>query len=153
MEARTVRADQSPASELLAAVVAELKTMYGDVEGPGFPTATIADFAPPAGAFVVVFDDDGRPVAGGGFKRLGDGMAEIKRMYVVPEARGRGLARILLGALEEAARAHGYARVRLDTGAKQPHAQRLYESAGYLPIADYNDNAAAAFWGEKSLAG
>jgi GNAT superfamily N-acetyltransferase len=153
MQARTVPADRPPASDLLVAVVAELNTMYGDVEAPGFPTATAADFAAPHGAFVVLFDDDGTPVACGGVKRLGDGMAEIKRMYVIPQARRRGIARTLLGALEDAARALGYERVRLDTGAKQPHAQRLYESAGYVAIDNYNDNDAAAFWGEKALAG
>jgi GNAT superfamily N-acetyltransferase len=153
MEARTVPADQPPASDLLAAVVAELNTMYGDVEAPGFPTATATDLGPPHGAFVVVFDDDGTPVAGGGLKRLGDGLAEIKRMYVIPAARGRGIARTLLSALEHAARELGYVRVRLDTGARQPHAQRLYESAGYVAIDNYNDNDAAAFWGEKNLVG
>jgi GNAT superfamily N-acetyltransferase len=153
MDARTVPAGEPPASDLLAAVVAELNTMYGDVEAPGFPTATSAELGPPHGAFVVVFADDGTPVAGGGLKRLGDGAAEIKRMYVVPQARGRGIARTLLTALEEAARDLGYERVRLDTGAKQPHAQRLYESAGYASIDNYNDNDAAAFWGEKHLSG
>jgi GNAT superfamily N-acetyltransferase len=72
-------------------------------------------------------------------------------MYVVPEARGRGAARELLGALEDAARALGYARVRLDSGPGQPHARTLYESAGYQEIADYNGNPFAAYWAEKTL--
>ncbi|MEA2272469.1 MAG: hypothetical protein QOI98_1177, partial [Solirubrobacteraceae bacterium] len=75
----------------------------------------------------------------------------IKRMYVLPEARSRGHARRLLVALEDAARALGYARVRLDTGREQPHAQALYESAGYRTIPDYNDNPYASYWGEKDL--
>ncbi len=67
----------------------------------------------------------------GGVKRL-DGMAcEIKRMFVAPEARGRGAARILLEALEDRARELGYVTARLDTGPRQPHARALYESAGY----------------------
>ena len=78
-------------------------------------------------------------------------MAEIKRMYVVPEARGRGLGRRLLEALEETARELGYARIRLDTGARQPHARAMYEAAGYHPIENYNGNAQASFWGEKVL--
>ena len=84
-------------------------------------------------------------------KDLGGGIAEIKRMYVVPEARGRGLARELLVALEEAARGLGYERVRLDTGPKQPHAEHLYRSAGYEEIENFNANRMASFWGEKRL--
>ena len=72
-------------------------------------------------------------------------------MYVVPEARGRGVARELLVALEELARDMGYAVARLDTGAKQPGAQRMYERAGYVPRSDYNGNPYASFWGEKRL--
>ena len=45
----------------------------------------------------------------------------------------------------------GYASARLDTGPKQIHARSLYESEGYLEIADFNGNPVAAFWGEKPL--
>ena len=62
------------------------------------------------------------------------------------------MARALLAALEDAARDLGYARVRLDTGPRQPHARALYESAGYAEIPDYNDNPAASYWAEKRLA-
>jgi ribosomal protein S18 acetylase RimI-like enzyme len=78
-------------------------------------------------------------------------VAEIKRMYVRPEARSRGLAAALLRTLEDAIVNLGYERVRLDTGPKQPHAQRLYRAAGYVEIAPYNDNPFACFWGEKRL--
>ena len=90
-------------------------------------------------------------MAGGGLRRLGDGVAEIKRMYVRPEARSRGVAAALLRTLEEAAAALGYACTRLDTGPKQVTAQRLYRGAGYVEIAPYNDNPFACFWGEKRL--
>jgi GNAT superfamily N-acetyltransferase len=78
-------------------------------------------------------------------------VAEIKRMYVRPEARSRGVAAALLRTLEEAAAVLGYARTRLDTGPKQVTAQRLYRAAGYAEIAPYNDNPFACFWGEKRL--
>jgi GNAT superfamily N-acetyltransferase len=146
IEFRTVDATRPPASELLAAMVAEMNALYGAPP----PPATAADFAPPGGAFVVGFDDD-EPVCGGGVKRLPDGAAEIKRMYVVPAARRRGLARALLCALEDTARALGYEIVRLDTGPRQPHAQALYEASGYAPIGNFNANPMAAFWGEKRL--
>ena len=105
---------------------------------------------PRGGAYVTLWED-GRAVAGGGLLRLDDDTCEIKRMYVVPEARGDGAGRQLLEALEALGRERGYARARLDTGAMQPRAQRIYERAGYRPIPDYNDNPLAAYWGEKAL--
>jgi len=114
------------------------------------PSAKPADFAPPAGTFLVGFHD-GEPVCAGAIKRIAPDAAEIKRMYVVPGARRRGVARRLLGALEDAARERGYAFVRLDTGPKQQHAVALYASAGYSEIANFNANPIAAYWGEKRL--
>jgi GNAT superfamily N-acetyltransferase len=149
-ETRTVPAGEPPATDLVAAMVVELAPLYGAIDGPGAPSATAADMSPPGGAFVVIFDD-GRALAGGGLKRLDDEACEIKRMYVLPEARGQGLARALLGALEDEARRLGYRHARLDTGEHQPHAQHLYEDAGYRPIHNFNDNSFASFWGEKAL--
>jgi GNAT superfamily N-acetyltransferase len=131
-------------------MVAELVPLYGDINVPGAPSATAADMSPPGGAFIVVFDDESA-VAGGGIKRLDDEACEIKRMYVVPEMRGRGLAGRLLVALEDEARRLGYRIARLDTGPRQPHAQRMYENAGYRPIGNFNANPFASFWGEKPL--
>ena len=91
-------------------------------------------------------------MAGGGVRRLADGVAEIKRMYVRPAARSRGVAAALLAALEREAAALGYSVVRLDTGPKQVHAQRLYRRMGYVEVPAYNDNPFACFWGEKRLA-
>ena len=143
--------DDPLVAELLDAMVRSVEPLYGRIDVPGMPSGRPEDFAPPGGAFLVGFDGDGRAVCGGGVKRLEDGICEIKRMYVVPDARGRGTGRALLGALEDAARGLGYERARLDTGAKQPEAQHLYRSAGYREIPDYNGNVAASFWGEKSL--
>lgn len=152
MEFRTVPAAEPPASDLIAAMVQELVALYGEsFFDPRMPTATPEEFSPPGGACLVGFEEDGRAVCVGGVKRLDDATAEIKRMYVLPEARGRGAARALLGALEDAARSLGYTRVRLDTGREQPHAEALYESAGYRSIPDYNGNPLAAYWGERDL--
>jgi len=150
IEVRTVPSDASPATELVAAMVDEVSELYGRIDVPGAPSATPADFAPPRGAFVVIYAD-GEPVAGGGVKRLDDEACEIKRMYVVPQARGRGHASRLLRALEDEARALGYAIARLDTGEHQPQAQAMYERAGYAPIGNFNANPFASFWGEKRL--
>jgi GNAT superfamily N-acetyltransferase len=148
IEFREMDAALPPASELLAAMVAEMNDLYGSLDAT--PSATPADFAPPAGAFLVGFAG-GNPVCGGGIKRIAPDAAEIKRMYVVPAARRRGVARRLLVALEDAARERGYRFVRLDTGPRQAHAMELYASAGYARIGNYNDNPLAAYWGEKAL--
>jgi GNAT superfamily N-acetyltransferase len=153
MRFEPVPADVPPATDLLAAMVAEMALLYGPIDLPGMPSATPADFAPPRGTFLVGFDAGGAPVCAGGVKGLDAQAAEIKRMYVVPTARRRGLARVLLAALEDAARELGYAIVRLDTGPRQPHAQALYEAAGYRPIGNFNSNPLASFWGEKRLDG
>jgi GNAT superfamily N-acetyltransferase len=146
------RADaaQPPASELLEAMVSELEPLYGRIDVPQAPSATPADFAPPGGSFLVGYEDD-EPICVGGIKRLPDGACEIKRMYVVPQARGRGLARELLEALEGEARSLGYELARLDTGPRQPHAERMYRAAGYAEIGNFNANPFASFWGEKRL--
>jgi GNAT superfamily N-acetyltransferase len=146
------RADaaQPPASELLEAMVSELEPLYGRIDVPQAPSATPADFAPPGGSFLIGYED-GEPVCVGGIKRLPDGACEIKRMYVVPRARGRGVAGELLEALEGEARSLGYELARLDTGPRQPHAERMYRAAGYAEIGNFNANPFASFWGEKRL--
>ena len=152
MQLRPVAADTAPAAELIAAMVDEIGRLYGgSLEDGRGPSAGPAELAPPHGTCLVGFAEDGRAVCVGAVKRLDGGVAEIKRMYVVPEARGAGVARRLLAALEDAARGLGYERVRLDTGPAQPHARSLYERSGYAPIADYNGNPYAAWWGEKRL--
>lgn len=152
MEFRPVDAAEPPASDLIEAMIASLVPLYGRIDGAGAPSATPEQFRPAAGGvYLVGFDDDGRPVCGGGLKRLGDDVVEIKRMYVAEHARGRGHARALLSALEDAARSLGYPRVRLDTGPRQPRAEALYRSAGYREIADYNGNPHASYFGEKDL--
>ena len=137
------------ARALVAAMAAEIATLYAAELGPP-ATAAPEELSAPGGGFVVL-EEDGRALAGGGIRRLDDRVCEIKRMYVAPDARGRGLGRALLEALEALARDHGYAIARLDTGARQPGAQRMYERAGYVAVPDYNGNPWAAFWGEKPL--
>jgi GNAT superfamily N-acetyltransferase len=114
------------------------------------PSADPDELWAPHGTFLVGWDETG-PVCCGGMKRLEDGVAEVKRMYVAPEARSRGHARRLLAGLEDVARRRGYRRVRLDTGPNQPHAKALYESNGYVEIPNYNGNPIATYFGEKVL--
>jgi GNAT superfamily N-acetyltransferase len=150
MEFSPVPADEPPALDLIEAMVAEIVAMYAARgENPTVSTEP-GGMVPPRGVFLVG-DEGGEPVCGGGVRPLAEHIGEVKRMYVVPHARGRQVGRALLGALEDAARELGYARLRLDTGADQPGARHLYESAGYASIPDYNGNPWAGFWGEKRL--
>ena len=124
-----------------AALVEEVQQEYvarygGRDETPLEPTY----FDPPQGAFFVGYLDD-RPVATGAWRRRHDVVvggssetAEVKRMYVVPAVRGRGLARAMLAHLEATAREAGAEAMVLETGLAQPEAIALYESSGYAPI-------------------
>lgn len=119
--------DSPVAQELIDAVQQEYVVRYGSPdETPVDPT----EFAPPHGRFVVGYLDT-RPVAMGGVRRVDDVTVEIKRMYVRPDVRGRGLSRVVLAHLESLAREVGATRVLLETGPMQPEAIRLYETSGY----------------------
>jgi GNAT superfamily N-acetyltransferase len=156
LDFRSVRVDVGDGAALVEAMIDEMRELYWDIgagldlNSPDMPKAGPAELGPPDGTFLVGYRD-GAAVCGGGIKRLPDGACEIKRMYVVPQARGQGLARVLLHALEDAARGIGYAVARLDTGPRQPHAQRLYEAEGYVPVTNFNGNPVATFFGEKRL--
>jgi len=101
------------------------------------PAREASMFVEPHGVFLVMRDDDDRAVGCGGIARFDDTRGEVKRMYVVPEARGRGLGRRLLEELEGEARRLGYASVVLETGDRQQEAVGLYESTGYERIPCY----------------
>lgn len=109
-----------------------------------------ADFDPPSGVFLVARLGD-EPVGCGGLRTIDDGIGEIRRMYVSPAARGRGVGKAVLQALEAAAADRGLATVRLDTTDNLTEARRLYERAGYEQIPDYNGNVCAERWYEKRL--
>jgi putative acetyltransferase len=92
------------------------------------------------GAFLVA-SIDGRPVGCGAVRRIEPGTAEVKRMYVRPEERGRGIGRAVLAALEVEARALGVDRLVLETGVRQPEAIELYRSAGFGIIPAFGEYA------------
>ncbi len=144
--------DGGAGATLAQAMRDEIAIMYDglDLDGDSMPRAGAPELSPPGGAFVVGYHEQ-RPACCGGVKRLDDRRCEIKKMYVVPQLRGRGVARALLHELEDAARRMGYAIARLDTGPKQLSARGLYESEGYVEIPDFNGNPVAVFWGEKPL--
>ncbi len=135
--------------QLVSEVQAEYVARYGSPdEGPIDPTM----FDAPAGAFFVGYLDE-VPLAMGGWRiradlvRLGGGAAaEIKRMYVAPSGRRRGLARVVLAHLEDTARSAGAAVMVLETGIEQPEAIALYETSGYEPVEKFGHYT----WSPKS---
>jgi GNAT superfamily N-acetyltransferase len=135
--------DAPEVQEMIRAMWAELEGRYsdqlGEVDSPE-ERARHDEFVPPAGAFVVAWVE-GRPAGCGGVRRLDDGTAEVKRMYVAPDARRSGVARAVLSALEDRARLLGYRMVRLETGVRQPEAIALYRSSGYREIPCYGQYA------------
>lgn len=96
-------------------------------------------YAPPAGRLLLALDGDA-PVGCGALRAIGPGVAELKRMWTRPAARGRGVARAVAGALLEAARAEGYRVVRLDTLTWMTAARALYASLGFQEIPAYYPN-------------
>ncbi|WP_225822369.1 GNAT family N-acetyltransferase [Streptomyces naphthomycinicus] len=139
---RPVRFDHPDAMKLNDEVQAEYHLRYGD--GGDATVLDAVDFTPPQGVYLIAYDELDRPVATGGWRSQDrnpegneDGDAELKRMYVVDAMRGRGLARRMLAALEEDARAAGRIRMVLETGTKQPEAIALYTSSGYTPCAKF----------------
>jgi GNAT superfamily N-acetyltransferase len=154
IEFRAARVDAGPGGELAQAMRDEIAEIYDglDLDGPSMPRAGVEELSPPGGAFIVGWRD-GDAICCGGVKRLSEDTVEIKKMYVVPAARGTGVARALLHELERAALGLGYSLARLDTGPRQVHAQALYAREGYEPVRDFNGNPVAVFWGEKRLRG
>jgi ribosomal protein S18 acetylase RimI-like enzyme len=150
IEIRRVRGDDPAAIAIIKAMEDWVTDNFGPTTPDRTSTVRPEEMVPPRGVFVLVVDD-GRVVAGGGVRRLADGIGEIKRMFVVEEARGQGHARRLLDGLETAAADLGYERLRLDTAQSMTTAMGLYRRAGYRDIPDYNGNSYASFWGEKVL--
>jgi GNAT superfamily N-acetyltransferase len=137
-----VRIDRVPfthpdAQRLVAEVQQEYVRRYG---GPDETPLEPTMFDPPRGAVFVLYVE-GEPVATGAWRLRGDvevfgttATAEVKRMYVAPAGRGRGLARRMLAHLEATAHAAGAEAAVLETGIAQPEAIALYESSGYVPV-------------------
>ncbi len=136
LDLKVVGYDHADATLLIARVQQEYVDRYGSPdESPVEP----ALFDPPEGLFLVGYDD-GRPLVTGAWRRSperalgGTSAVELKRMYVVPEARGRGLARQVLAELERTAVEAGHDVAVLETGLRQPEAISLYLSEGYVEI-------------------
>jgi putative acetyltransferase len=103
-----------------------------------------------AGIWFFVMREEGQPIAMGAFKQIDDTHAEIKSMHVLAEVRGRGLSRLILEHLMDAARAEGFLRLSLETGVQPTFiaARALYENAGFKecpPFEGYWDDPNSVF--------
>jgi len=123
--------------KLIAALNAELSGVYPEAGATHFRLDS-DEVVDGRGAFLIVYSGT-TPVGCGALRLLDVGTAELKRMYVVPEMRGRGVGRRLLSGLEVEARALGVRRLVLETGVRQSAALGLYRSAGFRPIPLYGE--------------
>jgi putative acetyltransferase len=133
------RADiQSPAAQkLIAALNEELSRIYPEPGATHFRVDS-DEVAEGRGTFVIATRGR-KAIACGALRRIDDGVGEIKRMYVVPEERGRGVSRVVLTALEDEARNMGLSRLLLETGIRQLAAIALYERTGFERIPAYGE--------------
>jgi DNA-binding MarR family transcriptional regulator/GNAT superfamily N-acetyltransferase len=137
----------------IQAYFAELDTRFDAGFDPSQSISADADeLTEPAGLLLVARLRD-EPVGCGALKLHGAAPAEIKRMWVAPTARGLGVGRRILSALEQHARRRGATVVRLETNKTLREATTLYRSAGYVEVDRFNDEPYAHHWLEKALAG
>lgn len=139
VEFKPAALDAAVSLELIEAVQQEYVLRYG---GRDVTELSVVEFTPPKGIFMIGRDAD-QPVACGGVRLVAPGVGELKRMYVVPAARRRGIARAMLANLESQARLLGAAQLRLETGLHQPEALSLYASAGYVDAEPFGHYAGA----------
>jgi GNAT superfamily N-acetyltransferase len=114
-------------------------------------TAPPHEVRPPAGQFFVAYLQ-GEPIGCGGVKHHANAPAEIKRMWIAPQARGLGLGRRLLDTLEACAGQGGAEVARIETSAALIEALSLYRSTGWEEVPPFNDEPFADHWFEKELA-
>ena len=134
------RLDDPVVKDLIELIQGEYVVRYG---GPDDAPIDAEEFVPPRGLFLLAGDEAGTPVGCGGWRSIGGGQAEVKRMFTVAAARGRGVARTVLAELERTAAAAGVREMVLETGTAQPEAMALYESSGYHLIDGFGHYAGA----------
>jgi len=138
------------ARRLLSDSLDDLERRLDGWSRAGYVDAAADELLPPAGALLVGYED-GEAVACGAVHVIAPGIAEVKRMFVAPRVRGRGLGRALLDALERTAIELGCDVARLDSTEPLAEAMALYRRAGYVEVGDYNHNPNATAWMERRL--
>jgi putative acetyltransferase len=143
--------DSADALRLVGALDAHLASRYPPDQRFG-PNLRPEHLAPGLGTFVVA-RLDGTAVGCGAIRRLDEMTVEVKRMFVEPEMRGRGVAKQVLDRLEGDARAMGVNRLVLETGIHQAEAIGLYRRAGFMPVDCWGEyaNAPTSVCFEKTI--
>ena len=144
---------ESPLQEDVRGLIGELNAALRALTPPEFCFHMTPEDMAGEDTTVFVAREGGRAVACGALRRHEGGVAEVKRMYTRPEARGRGIGGAILAAIEALARREGFGRLVLETGHRHPAAWRVYERAGFSrcgPILDYPDSPYSVFY-EKRL--
>jgi GNAT superfamily N-acetyltransferase len=144
-------ATSAAAQQCLQLYYRELKQLFDEGFDPARSVLhSLDEFAPPRGSFLII-RMNGDPVGCGGLTPLDADAAYLKRMWIAPAVRGRGLGRRLLAALEAKAKSIGYSIAKLETNRALPEAQQLYRSTGYREVPPFNDEFYAHHWFEKTL--
>jgi len=136
LEIRSADLDDPVAVQLIAELNAEIQDRYDESVEQFYLQLDAAEVAPGRGAFVLASVAD-QVVGCGAVRIIGDDTAELKRMYVVPACRRRGVAAAILRSLEAEALGLGASRVVLETVRDPPAAVGLYRAAGYVEIAKF----------------
>ena len=131
------------AQQLILALNAELEGRYPE-EGANFFRLDPDEVSEGRGGFFVAYIS-GEPVGCGAIRRTDPGVAEIKRMYVAPKARGRGVGKQMVGKLEAVARQLGVTRLVLETGPRQPEAIAVYKNTGFVEIPLFGEYIGSKF--------
>ena len=152
MIVRSVPWNDPSAVRLREAQRVEIAERYGTDDSEPGPAPTADDIT----AFFVAFENetpDAAALGCGGLRQLGASEAEVKRMYVIPTARGTGVSTAILHELEAFGRSRGWSRLVLETGTEQPDAVRFYEREGYtrIPNFGYYADSAQSLCYEKAL--
>ena len=155
MRAVTIEIEDAASADAQACIAryfTDLQTRFDAGYDPAKGLPAGADLLNPPHGFFLIARLDGAPIGCVGLKRTNADYAEVKRMWVSPDARGFGLGRRLLEELELLASLDGVTRLRLDTNKTLVEARTLYATCGYREIPDFNGEPYADFWFEKVLA-
>jgi GNAT superfamily N-acetyltransferase len=125
---------------LIRALAQEEAVRYADLGPDTFDSFRPGEVLAGRGAFLIAHLD-GQPVGCGALRRMNADSAEVNRMYVVPTARRRGVARAILSELERRAAEFRYRTIRAETGDRQPEAISLYEDAGFSRVPPFGSHA------------
>jgi len=145
---------ESPLKDDIRDLIADLNETLLELTPPEHCYHMTAEEMAQPHTTVFVARDKGTAIACGALRRHGGGVAEVKRMYTVPAAQGRGIGGQILKHIEDLARREGIARLVLETGDRHPAAWRVYERGGFNrcgAVLDYPDTKWSVFY-EKALA-